>query len=752
MHRLFNVVFPIVTASLLNLAALSAFADEPQSGDAKSGQKSGEPPRIALWSGHAPVGDGKFEEADAWITVHRPASGSNQKANGAAVVICPGGGYQQLMKGPEGHGIAEWLNRHGITGVVLEYRLPAGRSFVPLLDAQRALRTVRTNASAWGLDPMRVGIMGFSAGGHLASTAGTHFDDGDLAAVDPIEQQSSRPDFVILVYPVITMTELTHGGSRTNLLGKEPPPNLIELFSNEKQVTERTPPTFLAHAVDDKPVPPENSRAFFAALQTKKVPSEYLELPSGGHGLDGYKGPMWDAWQEKSLAWLATKAFAGEPKPPEGFRALFDGRDLNGWYGHNPHETEKLDSGPPHPQPHSRGERGEELTGLGETRLHSARGEAIAAAQKGFLAHWRVDQGELVNDGDGPYATTKEEFADIELLIDYKTVALADSGIYLRGTPQVQIWDYTKEGGKWNIGADKGSGGLFNNTDKTPGRDPLVRADKPFGEWNHFRILQIGARTTVYLNDKLVVHNAVMENFWDPARKRPLPRRGPIHLQTHGGEIRWRNIFVREVPAEEAARRLRDDDRAQGFVSLFNGRDLTGWAGALDDYEVRDGAIVCKEKKGGELFTQEDYDNFVVRLEFKLPPGGNNGLAIRYPGTGQSYLTGMCELQVLDDDAEMYAKLDPRQYHGSAYGMVPAFRGYLRPIGEWNFEEVTVVGPKVKVELNGSVILDADLSQVTEFKDNTPHPGKDRTSGRFGFAGHNDPVMFRNVSIKRLPR
>ena len=714
--------------NLLTLAALvtsfPALADDSQQAQEKPTAQAG-PVRIALWNGRAPIGDGKFEEGDAWITVHRPPQG-NGRGNGTAIVICPGGGYAQLVKGPEGHGIAEWLNRHGITGVVLEYRLPAGRSFVPLLDAQRALRTVRANASAWGVDPLRVGIMGFSAGGHLASTAATHFDDGDLASLDPIDRMSCRPDFAILVYPVITMRETTHGGSKTNLLGKEPSADLVELFSNEKQVTERTPPTFLAHAVDDKPVPPENSRAFFAALKEKKVPAEYLELPSGGHGLDGYKGPMWDAWQEKSLAWLATKAFDGQPQPPERFRALFNGRDLEDWYGHNPHETEKLN------EPERR--------------------EKISAAQNDFVAHWRVENGELVNDGNGPYATTKEEFGDIELLIDYKTVALADSGIYLRGTPQVQIWDYTKEGGKWNIGADKGSGGLFNNGQKAPGRDPLVLADKPFGQWNHFRIIQIGARTTVYLNDRLVVDNAIMENFWDPARKRPLPSRGPIHLQTHGGEIRWRNIFVREIRAEEGNRRLRGDDKALGFESIFNGKDLLGWTGAVDDFEVREGAIVCKEKKGGELFTQAEYDDFVVRVEFKLPPGGNNGLAIRYPGTGQPYLTAMCEVQVLDDDAEMYAKLDARQYHGSAYGMVPAYRGYLRPVGEWNYEEVTVVGPTIKVELNGSVILDADLSQVTEFKDNTPHPGKDRTSGRFGFAGHNDPVMFRNVSIKRLSK
>jgi acetyl esterase/lipase len=275
--------------------AVTAVADEQQ-----ADSKNGGPERMALWNGRAPVGDGQFEQADAWITVYRPS-----RANGTAIVICPGGGYGQVVIEPEGHGIARWLNGHGITGVVLDYRLPKGRSFVPLLDAQRAARTVRTRAKAWSIDPARIGIMGFSAGGHLASTAGTHFDDGDPKAADAVDRASCRPDFMILVYPVITMGETTHSGSRQNLLGTDPSPKLVELFSNEKQVTARTPPTFLAHAVDDKPVPPENSRAFYAALQEHKVPSQYLELPSGGHGLNGYKGPMWGAWQEKSLAWLA---------------------------------------------------------------------------------------------------------------------------------------------------------------------------------------------------------------------------------------------------------------------------------------------------------------------------------------------------------------------------------------------------------------------------------------------------------------
>jgi len=270
--------------------------------------KKAEPEKLKLWNGKAPIGDGKFENADARITIHKP-----EKPNGTAIVICPGGGYGGLVTGAEGHGIAAWLNRHGVTGVVLEYRLPAGRPYVPLLDAQRAIRTVRANAKAWDIDPTKVGIIGFSAGGHLASTAGTHFDGGDPKADDPIDRNGCRPDFTILVYPVVTMSEKTHGGSRNNLLGKNPDEKLVELFSNEKQVTAKTPPAFLAHAKDDKVVVPENSKAFYDALQAQKVPAKYLELPSGGHGLNGYKGPMWDAWQEQSLVWLAQLKFIPSP-------------------------------------------------------------------------------------------------------------------------------------------------------------------------------------------------------------------------------------------------------------------------------------------------------------------------------------------------------------------------------------------------------------------------------------------------------
>src|SRR6516162_2745074 len=427
-----------------------------------------------------------------------------------------------------------------------------------------------------------------------------------------------------------------------------------------------------------------------------------------------------------ALAAGGSSAVAADPQAPKGFTPLFNGKDLSGWHGM------------PHFDPYK-------LAAMPQDKRKTEIDAWTADAKK----HWTVDNGELVNDGNGAYLTTDKEYGDIELLIEYKTVPKADSGIYLRATPQVQIWDTTKEGGKWSIGADKGSGGLWNNTPGTPGRDPLVHADRPFGEWNTFRIIMVGERVSVIFNGKLVVDHARLENFWN--KKLPLLKKAPIQLQTHGGEIRWRNIYIREIPSDEANAILAKHN-TKGYESVFNDKDFTGWAGPVDQYQVKDGAIVCRPKKGGTIYTRDEYDDFVARVEYRLPPGGNNGLAIRYPGKGDTAYVGMCEVQVLDDTAKQYAKLDPRQYNGSVYGIVAAHRGYLRPVGEWNFEQVTVKGPTIKVELNGTVILDADVSKVTQYMGNSPHPGKDRKSGHFGFAGHNDPVAFRNIEIKRLDR
>lgn len=286
----------ISTVALLGLTFLPIATSRSE--DAKM------PPRIPLWHGATPASGGPTESADAYITVHHPA-----KPNGAAIVICPGGGYGGLVTGAEGHGIARWLGAHGIMGIVLEYRLPKGRCEVPLSDAQRAIRTARFHAKEWGLRKDRIGIMGFSAGGHLAASASTLLAPGDRKSADPLARVSSRPDFTILVYPVISMGPLGHGGSRANLLGANPSPEFIERFSSEKQVTAKTPPAYVAHAMDDRVVPIANARLYTSALERHRVKMRLLELPSGDHGLNGYQGPMWDAWQAGALAWLAELKF-----------------------------------------------------------------------------------------------------------------------------------------------------------------------------------------------------------------------------------------------------------------------------------------------------------------------------------------------------------------------------------------------------------------------------------------------------------
>lgn len=259
--------------------------------------------RVALWSSKAPVGQGKFETCDLELEVFLPPA---DKANGVAIVLCPGGGYIRHVTDREGYPVAEWLVKHGIATIILEYRLPRSRHRVPLFDAQRAIRTTRANANAWKINPDRIGILGFSAGGHVASTAATHFDNGNAESADPIERHSCRPDFSWLVYPVVTMGNFAHKGSRTQLLGPNPIPELVHLYSNETQVTNNTPPTFLAHAVDDDAVPPENSRQFVAAMNANQLSVELLELPSGGHGLNGCKGPLWEQWKTAALKWLAA--------------------------------------------------------------------------------------------------------------------------------------------------------------------------------------------------------------------------------------------------------------------------------------------------------------------------------------------------------------------------------------------------------------------------------------------------------------
>lgn len=234
-----------------------------------------------------------------------------------------------------------------------------------------------------------------------------------------------------------------------------------------------------------------------------------------------------------ALASLVLGTAASAAQPPAGFTALFNGKDLKGWRGGTTFDHRKLLAMTPE-------QRAEQIK---KWTAPDQKGSMMEMGKTG-KPHWYVEGDELVNDGFGAYATTEKDYGDFELLLEYKTVPLADSGIYLRGVPQVQIWDYTEKA-KFKLGADKGSGGLWNNSPGAPGKDPLVLADKPFGEWNKFRVIMKGENVTVWLNDKLVVDNAKLENYYD--RKLPVPEKGPIQLQTHGGEIRWRNIFIKEL-------------------------------------------------------------------------------------------------------------------------------------------------------------------------------------------------------------
>ena len=291
---------------LLCLTTLCLFAAAVNAGAAA-------PTPEPLWPDGAPGALGK-EPADVpTITVyHVPVPAPGPKT--AAIVVCPGGGYGGLAA-HEAEPVAQWLNSLGVTGIVLRYRLgPKYGHPVPLRDAQRAIRTVRHHAAHWNVDPNRVGILGFSAGGHLAATASTQFDTGDPDASDPVERMSSRPDVSVLVYPVITMTDRhTHRGSRRNLLGEKPTNEQIDAQSAEKNVTKDTPPAFIFHTADDEPVPVENALLYAAALRKNGVPFELHVYERGRHGVGlAQDDPVLGTWPARCADWLAGKGFGGK--------------------------------------------------------------------------------------------------------------------------------------------------------------------------------------------------------------------------------------------------------------------------------------------------------------------------------------------------------------------------------------------------------------------------------------------------------
>jgi len=442
------------------------------------------------------------------------------------------------------------------------------------------------------------------------------------------------------------------------------------------------------------------------------------------------KGPIVREALEKALplisgvdsAILASKLKAHLRKLPYdyGFVNMFNGKDLTGWKGlvGNPIYRAK--------------------------QTDSALKALQAKADAKIINDWVVKDGMLVFTGHGDNLCTEKKYGDFEMYVDWKITAQGDAGIYLRGSPQVQIWDTSRR----EVGAQVGSGGLYNNQKNQS--KPLVVADNAIGSWNNFHIIMKGDKVTVYLNGVLVTDNIVLENYWD--RNLPIFIKEQIELQAHGTYVAYRNLYIRELPDNNAVS-LSEEEKKEGFVNLFDGTNIDQWMGNTAGYVINDGALVVvpDNGSGGNLYTKEEYADFVYRFEFQLTPGANNGIGVHAPPVGDAAYVGM-EIQVLDNEAPMYASLQPYQYHGSVYGIAPAKRGYLLPTGEWNKEEIMVKGSTIKVTLNGTVINEVDIKEVTKngTADHKEHPGLARTTGHIGFLGHGDVVRFKNMRIKKL--
>lgn len=417
----------------------------------------------------------------------------------------------------------------------------------------------------------------------------------------------------------------------------------------------------------------------------------------------------------------ALKAYLKALPYDNGWVSIFNGKDLTGWKGlvGNPITRSKMTA--------------EELM----------KAEADANAKAGN--DWVVDNGLLIFTGHGDNLCTVKKYGDFEMLVDWKITEKGDAGIYLRGSPQVQIWDTSRR----EVGAQVGSGGLYNNKNNIS--KPLSVADNAIGEWNTFHIIMKGDKVTVLLNGVKVTDNVVLENYWD--RALPIFAKEQIELQAHGTYVAYRNIYLRELPADPQPIVLSDQEKKEGFDLLFDGTHLDRWTGNKRGYVVEDGTITTHPEHGGggNLYTADEYDNFEYRFEFQLTPGANNGLGIRTPTSGDAAYVGM-ELQILDNEAPVYAKLNPYQYHGSVYGVIPSKRGFLKPTGEWNEQTVIAKGNKIKVILNGQVILDGDIKEASKdgTADHREHPGLLNAKGHIGFLGHGDVVRFRNIRVKRL--
>ena len=391
----------------------------------------------------------------------------------------------------------------------------------------------------------------------------------------------------------------------------------------------------------------------------------------------------------------ALVAAPGPGEAPSGAFALWNGRDLSGWYG-----------------------RGTEDPTLLWLMPASALQDYQNATMENLRAHWTAQNDGLQGLGTEPHLTTREEYGDFELWAEFSADTGAKAGISLRGCPA-------------SLPESRG--------DDAPSAT----------SWHALHLQLIGELLTIQLDGSDRVVESRLENPFDPARVRPAPAHGPIQLQALGGTVRWRHLFLRPIRPEEANHFL-SLRASEGFTELFNGKDLTGWQGTTTGYEVKDGTFVCKPGHRGALLTTEEYGNFVLRCEFKLPPGANSGLALRAPNYGDPSREGL-EIQILDQRHPKYSgKLQPTEHNGSIVGLVAAQTGYLRAPSEWNFEEVIVDGQRIEVILNGTRILQTDLSKINLLQTRKIPKGLTKRKGFIGIAGHNDPVAFRRFEVKRL--
>lgn len=426
---------------------------------------------------------------------------------------------------------------------------------------------------------------------------------------------------------------------------------------------------------------------------------------------------------ESSYLREALVRHLAEMSAEEGYVSIFNGKDLTGWKG------------------------------LVENPIKRAQMSAKELAQKQVEADkkmnesWKAIDGDLVFEGHGDNIATVKQYGDFEMLVDWKLDKDGkepDAGVYLRGTPQVQIWDISRT----NVGAQVGSGGLYNNSKHA--KDPIKVADNALGEWNTFKIKMVGENVSVWLNGELVVDNVTLENYWD--RNQSIFPTEQIELQAHGSRVWYRDIFIKELPRKEVFQ-LSQKEAQEGYKVLFDGTNLDAWT-ETPAYEITEQGFIRSNpdaKFGKNLYTKAEYADFSFKFDFKLTPGANNGVGIRTPLEGDAAYEGM-EIQILDDNADIYKDLKPYQFHGSVYGIMAAKKGFLKPVGEWNTEEIRVQGNKIQVTLNGTVILNGDLSQATKngTLDEKNHPGLKRTSGHIGFLGHGTEVFLKNIRVKAL--